>query len=68
MESVDRTEDDQIFSDTCSALTYFLSMVNVRSGVSHTGVDNVHGAHCAAGVVEDPFLVLVEVGDADLLV
>lgn len=43
-------------------------MVNLRLGISHTGMDNVHGAHCAAGVVEDPFLVLVEVGVADLFV
>lgn len=79
-----QTEDDQIFSDACDLcfsrslmvtqvpcdhINFFWKTVTAEEWFRGlTGMDNIHGAHCATSVVEDPLLVQINVSTGQLLV
>ena len=51
---------------TTASHARILGIVENR-GKGRTGMDNVHGSHCAASIVKDPFLVQVDVPAGQLL-
>ena len=57
-------EDDEVFGYAWVENQYVKYLVSIlrRLFLQLTSVNNVHGTHGAAGVVEDPFLVEVHVG------
>lgn len=57
-------EDDEVFGDAWVGLACCVFVIDFFGELwwRLTGVDNVHGTHGAAGVVENPFLVEVHVG------
>lgn len=52
-------EDDEVLCDACVALVFGRYDLNGERG--HTSVDNVHGTHCATGIVKHPLLMDIDV-------